>query len=66
MKFVTCNELFCKHFRTFHFRKDGWMKIEDDLLEKLGVFFVYHDLYNRYGITFENFVYRYLRGNLEL
>lgn len=42
------------------------MKIEDMLLEKLGVFFVYHDLYNRYGITFENFIYRYLNGTIEI
>lgn len=42
------------------------MKIEDDLLEKLGVFFVYHDLYNRYGITFETFIKRYLKGSIEI
>lgn len=42
------------------------MKINDELLEKLGVYFVYHDIYNRYGITFERFVERWMRGILEL
>jgi len=26
-------------------------------IEKLGTYFVYHDLHNRYGITFERFVH---------
>lgn len=38
------------------------MKINDELLEKLGIYFVYHDIYNRYGITFESFVDRWVRG----
>ncbi|MBB5149979.1 MULTISPECIES: hypothetical protein [Ureibacillus] len=42
------------------------MKINDELLEKLGVYFVYHDIYNRYGITFETFVERWVRGTLEI
>lgn len=42
------------------------MKINDELLEKLGIYFVYHDIYNRYGITFEMFVERWLKGILEL
>lgn len=42
------------------------MKINDELLEKLGAYFVYHDIYNRYGITFETFVERWMRGTLEI
>ncbi|BDH62212.1 hypothetical protein [Ureibacillus massiliensis] len=42
------------------------MRIEDDILEKLGVYFVYHDIYNRYGITFETFVDRWTRGILDI
>lgn len=38
------------------------MKIDDEILDKLGVYFVYHDLYNRYGITFETFVKRWSKG----
>ena len=34
--------------------------MNDDLLEKLGIYFVYHDIYNRLGITFEAFVGRYM------
>lgn len=42
------------------------MKINDELLEKLGVYFVYHDIYNRYGIPFETFVERLVRGIIDL
>ncbi|MED3660711.1 hypothetical protein P4476_02255 [Ureibacillus terrenus] len=42
------------------------MKINDELLEKLGVYFVYHDIYNRYGIPFETFVERWVRGIIDL
>lgn len=42
------------------------MKIDDVMLEKLGVYFVYHEIYKRYGITFETFVDRWKRGILEL
>lgn len=42
------------------------MRINDELLEKLGSYFVYHEVYNRYGITFESFVDRWTRGILEL
>ncbi|MFC7684681.1 hypothetical protein [Ureibacillus sp. GCM10028918] len=42
------------------------MKIDDALLEKLGVYFVYHDIYKRYGIPFETFVERWKKGILEI
>ena len=38
------------------------MRVNDDMLERLGVYFVYHNLYERYGITFESFVDRWERG----
>lgn len=40
--------------------------MNDDLLEKLGIYFVHHDIYNRLGITFEAFVDKYVRGVWEL
>ena len=46
--------------------REVWMKIDDIMLEKLGVYFVYHDIYNRYGIHFETFVERWERGILEI
>ena len=42
------------------------MKIDDGILEKLGIYFVYHDIYNRYGISFESFIERWDRGTLEI
>lgn len=42
------------------------MKIDDGILEKLGIYFVYHDIYGRYGLPFEVFVDRWMRGILEL
>lgn len=42
------------------------MKINDELLDKLGIYFVYHEVYNKYGITFESFVDRWSRGILEI
>ena len=42
------------------------MKIDDEVLEKLGIYFVYHDIYNRYGISFESFIDRWDRGILEI
>lgn len=42
------------------------MKINDELLERLGTYFVYHQLHNRYGLTFESFVDRWSRGSLEI
>ncbi|MEC1180013.1 hypothetical protein P9B03_16045 [Metasolibacillus meyeri] len=42
------------------------MRIEDELLERLGVYFVYHEIYNQYGITFESFVDRWIRGILDI
>lgn len=42
------------------------MKINDELLERLGTYFVYHEVYERYGISFETFVDRHQRGILEL
>jgi len=47
-------------------RREVWMKIDDVVLEKLGVYFVYHDIFNRYGIHFETFVDRWKRGILEI
>lgn len=41
------------------------MKINDELLERLGTYFVYHDIYNCYGMTFETFLDRWQRGILE-
>ena len=40
--------------------------MNDDLLEKLGIYFVYHDIYNRFGITFESFIDKWSRGVWEL
>ena len=42
------------------------MHIDDAMLDKLGVYFVYHDVYARYGITFESFVERWSKGILEI
>lgn len=42
------------------------VKINDELLERLGTYFVYHCIYERYGITFEIFVDRWMRGIIEL
>ena len=42
------------------------MKINDELLERLGIYFVYHAVYEKYGITFENFVERWLRGIIDV
>ncbi|HWL22948.1 MAG TPA: hypothetical protein VNR38_04235 [Ureibacillus sp.] len=47
-------------------RREERMRIDDELLDKLGVYFVYHDIYNRYGITFETFVDRWMRGILDI
>ena len=40
--------------------------MNDDLLEKLGIYFVYNDIYNRFGITFESFIDKWSRGVWEL
>lgn len=42
------------------------LRINDETLEKLGVYFVYHRLHERYGITFEIFVDRWMRGILDI
>ena len=42
------------------------MRIDDEMLDKLGTYFVYHEVYNRYGITFEIFVDRWVRGILDI
>lgn len=42
------------------------MKIDDELLDRLGVYFVHMGVNERYGITFEKFVDRWQRGILEL
>ncbi len=47
-------------------RREEGMKIDDEILDKLGTYFVYHDIFNRYGITFETFVDRWLRGILDV
>lgn len=49
-----------------HRERLGAMPIDDELLDKLGVYFVYHDVHARYGITFESFVDRWRKGILEL
>ena len=59
--------LFCERILLKRFYTGGCtMKIDDELLDKLGTYFVYHELYNRYGLTFETFVDRWTRGILEL
>ncbi|MEG0258969.1 MAG: hypothetical protein RR595_02580 [Lysinibacillus sp.] len=42
------------------------MRINDEILDRLGVYFVHHNVYEKYGITFEVFVERWLRGVLEI
>lgn len=42
------------------------MRIDDETLDKLGTYFVYHEVYERYGITFESFVGRWRKGILEM
>lgn len=49
-----------------HGKERDSMRINDELLDKLGIYFVYHEVYNRYGITFESFVDRWTRGILEI
>lgn len=56
----------CDFVKNFHFKGDDCMKINDDILERLGVYFVYHAIYENYGITFETFVERWMRGILEV
>jgi len=41
------------------------MQVTDEQLERLGEYFVYHRIGERYGITFEKFVVRYLCGQWE-
>lgn len=38
------------------------MKMTDEQIEKLGDYFVYHRLRERYGWTFEQFVEKYKSG----
>lgn len=38
------------------------MNINDQLLDRYGVYFVYHEIHARYGYTFMEFVERNLRG----
>lgn len=42
------------------------MRINDEHLERLGIYFVYHRVYEVYGLPFETFVDRWQRGILEL
>lgn len=50
----------------FSYERIDSMKINDDMLDRLGSYFVYHEVYNRYGITFESFVDRWTRGILDI
>ena len=38
------------------------MQITDELLEKLGNYFVYYEIHETTGVTFEAFVRRYIAG----
>ena len=40
--------------------------MNDEMLERLGVYFVHQKIYMRYGVTFEQFVERCQRGTWEL
>lgn len=50
----------------FHYKGDDLIKINDEMLDRLGVYFVYHNVYETYGITFETFVDRWVRGIIEV
>lgn len=39
--------------------------MDDDLLDRLGRYFCYFDILNRYGITFEQFVRKVQNGTWE-
>lgn len=40
-----------------------FIRINDDLLERLATYFTYHNLYKRYNLTFEKFIFKYQRGD---
>lgn len=40
--------------------------MNDEMLERLGTYFVYHNILERYGMTFEQFIDRWQRGILEV
>ena len=40
------------------------MRIDDALLEKLGTYFVYHNIHEKYGVTFEHFIQMHV-GNVD-
>ena len=40
-------------------------RVPDDLLERLGTYFTYFDIQQRYGITFERFVHLNMIGAWE-
>ena len=42
------------------------VKANDEMLDRLGTYFVYHNVYTRYGITFESFVDRWERGIIHI
>lgn len=42
------------------------LRVNDELLERLGLYFVYHNIFERYGISFEVFVGRWLRGIIDI
>ncbi len=39
--------------------------MSDETLDKLGTYFIYFDIQNRYKITFKNFVKKYQKGTWE-
>ena len=41
------------------------MQINDEMLERLGVYFVYWNVREKRGLTFEQFVERHQRGTWE-
>lgn len=42
------------------------MRINGELLDRLGVYFIHMKINERYGVTFEKFVERCQRGTWEL
>lgn len=42
------------------------MKVDNNLLERWGVYFVYFEILRRYGLTFEQFVEKNLNGTWEV
>lgn len=42
------------------------MRINDEMLDRLGRYFVHQEIYARFGVPFEQFVERCQRGTWEL